>query len=62
MRYLVANKIVEIAQAFGSELTEQQLLPAYISFLQDTESEVRTAAVSKLKEFCNVIDAKEVER
>lgn len=40
LRYLVADKIVEIASYFGEDLTASKLLSQYTSFLSDTESEV----------------------
>ncbi len=56
IRYLVADKIIEIANAFGSDLTSSRLLGQYTEFLKDTESEVRTAAVSRLAEFSKLVD------
>ena len=46
LRYLIAEKIVHIAESFGEELTQSKLVSYYIGFLSDTESEVRTAAIS----------------
>jgi serine/threonine-protein phosphatase 2A regulatory subunit A len=33
------------------------LLPYYCGFLSDSESEVRTAAVSRLSDFCKLLDS-----
>jgi len=33
IRYLVADKIIDIAQAFGPEITKSKLVPLYIQFL-----------------------------
>ena len=33
------------------------MLPYFASFLKDVESEVRTAAVGRLAEFCKILDA-----
>lgn len=52
IRYLVADRVMDLAKAIGFESAKEVLLPYYAGFLNDTESEVRTAAVSRLKEFC----------
>ncbi len=36
------------------------MLPSYCSFLQDSESEVRTAGVSRLSDFCKILDARTI--
>lgn len=56
IRYLVADKIIQVSQAFGKDITTQKLIPLYIQFLQDQESEVRTAAISRLSEFSKIVD------
>ncbi|CAF5176221.1 unnamed protein product, partial [Rotaria magnacalcarata] len=53
VRYVVADKLVELQKAVGSEITKNDLVPAYCSLLKDPEAEVRAAAASKLKDFCN---------
>lgn len=40
IRYTIADKIFELAQAFGKSQTKALLLPYYIKFLQDSEPEV----------------------
>ncbi len=35
IRYLVADKIIDIAHAFGEEITNSRLLPQYVEFLGD---------------------------
>ena len=37
----------------GAEITKHDLVTAYCSLLKDPEAEVRAAAASKLKDFCN---------
>jgi len=38
------------------------LLPYFCSFLKDVESEVRTAAVGRLSDFCKILDPVSIER
>lgn len=56
IRYLVADRIMDLSQGIGLDTAREHLLPNYCSFLQDSESEVRTAAVSKLSDFCKILD------
>lgn len=56
IRYLVADKITEISAGVGPENTKEHLVSYYCQFLDDNESEVRTAALRKLSEFCHKID------
>jgi serine/threonine-protein phosphatase 2A regulatory subunit A len=60
IRYLVADRIIELTTGIGAEIAKDQLLPYYISFLQDSESEVRTAAASRISGFCKILDANTV--
>ncbi|PCI27227.1 hypothetical protein COB52_05075 [Candidatus Kaiserbacteria bacterium] len=60
IRYLVADKIMEISQGVGFELAKEHLLGFYCSFLVDNESEVRTAAVSRIAEFAGVLDTQTI--
>ena len=57
IRYLVADRIMDLSQGIGNEAAKEHLLPFYCAFLQDSESEVRTAAVSRLSDFCRILDA-----
>jgi serine/threonine-protein phosphatase 2A regulatory subunit A len=57
IRYLVGDRIMDLATGIGMEQSREHLLPHYCAFLQDSESEVRTAAVSRLAEFCKILDA-----
>ena len=56
IRYMVADRIMDLATGFGFESAKQNLLPYYIGFLQDVESEVRTAALSRMSDFCRILD------
>jgi serine/threonine-protein phosphatase 2A regulatory subunit A len=57
IRYLVADRIMDLCQGIGLDSAKEQLLPFFCAFLQDSESEVRTAAVSRLSDFCKILDA-----
>ena len=57
IRYLVADRIMDLSQGLGLEQAREHLLPSFCSFLQDSESEVRTAAVGRLSDFCRLLDA-----
>ena len=57
IRYLVADRIMELVESIGVELSQQALTPYYCNFFKDGESEVRTAAVSRLAEYCKILDA-----
>ena len=46
IRYLLAEKIMDLTQAIGVDNSKEILVPHYIQFLSDSESEVRTAALS----------------
>lgn len=56
MRYLVADKIMEITEVVGAPIAREHFSSYFCDFLQDQESEVRTAAVRKLSEFCKILD------
>lgn len=57
VRYVVADKFVELQHAVGSEITKNELVSAFGNLLKDTEAEVRAAAASKVKEFSNNLPA-----
>lgn len=57
IRYLVADRIMDLANGIGYDQAKEHLLPYYQGFLSDSESEVRTAAVSRLSDFCKIVDA-----
>lgn len=48
---------MDLATGIGYDQAKDQLLPYYQGFLSDSESEVRTAAVSRLSDFSKIIDA-----
>ena len=57
IRYLVADKIMDLATGIGFDQAKEALLPYFANFLKDAESEVRTAAVGRLAEICKILDA-----
>lgn len=56
VRYMVADKFVDLQTAVGPDITRTDLVTAFQSLLKDTEAEVRSAAASKVKEFCANLD------
>lgn len=56
MRYLLAEKIVELAKLLGS----QNLLPVFVDFLQDSEGEVKVATTNKAADFCKLLESKAI--
>ena len=60
IRYLVADRIMDLAKGIGFEQAKEVLLPFYSGFLKDAESEVRTAAVGRLADFCKILDANSI--
>jgi len=58
IRYLVADKIMEITDAIGVENSREHLSSYYCQFLEDSESEVRTAAVRRLQDYGKVLEPK----
>src|ERR1700753_1526961 len=51
---------MDLANGIGHEASKEHLLGYYCAFLQDSESEVRTAAASRLAEFCKILDSSSV--
>jgi hypothetical protein len=49
---------MDLSQGIGLEQAREHLLPSFCSFLSDSESEVRTAGVSRLSDFCKILDGK----
>lgn len=56
MRYLLAEKIVELTKLLGS----QNLLSIFVDFLQDSEGEVKVATTSKAAEFCKLLESQAI--
>lgn len=54
---MVADKIMDITNVIGVENAREHLTTYYCQFLEDTESEVRTAAVRRLSDFGKILDA-----
>lgn len=45
---MVADVFTALVEAFGKEVTEKELVPAFVKLLKDSEAEVRTASASKV--------------
>lgn len=58
IRYLVADKIMEITNGIGVENAKEHLTSYYCQFLEDIEPEVRTAAIRRLSDFGLILDSK----
>ncbi|KRX45056.1 Serine/threonine-protein phosphatase 2A 65 kDa regulatory subunit A alpha isoform [Trichinella murrelli] len=52
VRYMVADKFTDIQKAVGPEAMCTELSNAFIALLKDVEAEVRSAAASRVIEFC----------
>jgi len=46
-----------MSAAFGAEIAKQELLPAFLALLVDSEAEVRTAAAAKIPGVCQLVGA-----
>lgn len=57
VRYVVADKFVQLQEAVGTDITKNDLVSAFGSLLKDNEAEVRAAAASKIKDFCHNLPA-----
>lgn len=58
IRYLVADKLMELTDGIGVEVAREHLTSFYIQFLADQESEVKTAAIRRLSDFGLVLETK----
>nr|XP_045609370.1 serine/threonine-protein phosphatase 2A 65 kDa regulatory subunit A alpha isoform-like isoform X1 [Procambarus clarkii] len=56
VRYMVADRFIDLQKAVGPEITKTDLVPAFQSLLKDVEAEVRAAAAGKVKDFCQNVD------
>ena len=45
VRYLIAEKIIDLCKSFGKQIAMGELIGYYVKFLSDIESEVRTVAI-----------------
>jgi serine/threonine-protein phosphatase 2A regulatory subunit A len=57
IRYTVAEKIFELGSVLGKESNKKNMLPYFIKFLQDPESEIKTIAATKLAAYAELLDA-----
>lgn len=49
VRYVVADKFVELQTGVGPDITKNELVTAFSALLRDNEAEVRAASASKIK-------------
>lgn len=49
---------MDLTNKIGVDIAKEHLTTFYCSFLEDTESEVRTAAVRRLSDFGKILPAK----
>jgi len=56
IRYLIADKIMDLTNGIGIENSKEHLATYYVQFLEDTESEVRTAAVRRLHDYGKILE------
>ncbi|GCB74897.1 hypothetical protein scyTo_0019679 [Scyliorhinus torazame] len=52
VRYMVADKFIELQKAIGPEITKKDLVPAFQNLMKDCEAEVRASTASKVRDFC----------
>ena len=60
IRFLVADRIMDLATGIGFDQAKANLLPYFCNFLNDSESEVRTAAVGRISDFCKILSADDI--
>lgn len=48
VRYMVADRFIDLQKAVGPEITKTDLVPAFQSLLKDVEAEVRKNVFSSL--------------
>ena len=48
---------MDITNEIGQDIAREHLTSYYISFLEDSESEVRTAAIRRLSDFGTILDS-----
>jgi hypothetical protein len=56
MRYMLADRIVELAKCLERDAILDHLVDCFCTFLQDPESEVRTTAATRSGDLCKFID------
>ena len=55
VRWSVANRLSELADAFGRQLTTERLLPRFQDLLLDSEAEVKTCAAFRVHDIGKVV-------
>lgn len=62
MRYMLADKIVDIAKCMDKESVVLNLVDLFANFLQDPEAEIRTIASTRSADFCKFLDSATIIR
>lgn len=57
---MVADRIMDLATGISFEQARENLLPYYCLFLRDLESEIRTAALQRLGDFCRIVPPEDI--
>ena len=57
IRYMVADRIMDLANSIGHDHAKEKFLVFYCKFLEDKESEVRTAACGNVAGFCQILES-----
>ncbi|KAK9470092.1 armadillo-type protein [Dipodascopsis tothii] len=62
VRYMVADRFEKVALAVGPDAAtlKDDLVPAFVKLLKDTEAEVRTVIVKQIPGFCKLVDRETV--
>lgn len=55
VRYMVADKICDLQKSFGPNISRTDITPGFVNLLKDQEAEVKSAACSRVQEFCKNI-------
>jgi len=55
VRWSIANRLSELADSFGRQLTSERLLPRFQDLLLDTEAEVKTCAAFRVHDIGKVV-------
>jgi len=56
VKYMLAERFVELAKAVGQDIVREDLVQAFVQLLGDAEAEVKTAAAGQIPGFAELID------
>ena len=60
VRLAFSRNFAQLANAFGKEITDANLIQTFTLFLKDAESEVRNAAITSLKDCIRLISIEKI--